>query len=131
MSSLLTKFHYLLWDPIYETEKPFQIYSDIPPEAEDKRQTNLKFELAAAAETIEDVRGRESLFTLDSHGFQYIRHHSNVSEFEFYEGTGVEDKYLPECEEVLKQQLDGVDEILLFDWRVSDSTLHLGSLFFF
>lgn len=122
MNSIWNTFHYLVWDSIYEIEKPFQIYSDVPPEAEDQRQTNLKFELAPTAEIIQDVRGRESLFTLDSHGFQYTKHHSNVSESEFRDGTAVEDRYLPECELVLKQQLDGVDEILLFDWRVSDST---------
>ena len=116
-------FDYLVWDPIYHYEKPFQIFSDIPPDSFDQRKTNLRFE-GAEPEQVHDVRGEEELYTLDRHGFQYVKHTSKLTDDELRDSRVVEDSYYRECEAVLRQKLEGVDQVLVFDWRVSSSVLH-------
>ena len=39
-----TNISYLQWRSLYETEKPFLCFSDIPEDAEDKRDNKLFFE---------------------------------------------------------------------------------------
>ena len=42
--ALTITLKFLLWQPLYATEKPFQIFINIPPDAPDVRDTNLVFE---------------------------------------------------------------------------------------
>jgi hypothetical protein len=106
---------FLQWQPLYETEKPFQIFIDIPDDAEDKRNTNLVFEDVQL--TVQDVRSMEEIPSIDEKGFIYRKHNSCVSSFGDREV--VDKTYLPEVEALLKAELDGVDRVFFFDWRVS------------
>src|SRR5260370_21129041 len=85
MANIENSFQYLVWNPIYRTEKPFQIFSDIPPDWPDQRKDNLHFEFASSVETINDVRGQEHIYTLDQHGFPYIKHESCLSDSDLLE----------------------------------------------
>lgn len=118
-------FNYLLWNPVYETEKPFQIFSDIPPESPDQRKDNLIFS-PGPPETVHDVRNRGDHFTLDENGFEYIRHKTQVSDVDMYIKERVQNAYLPECARLLKSVLSGADEVHVFDWRVCPSCQHYG-----
>lgn len=63
--------NYARWLPIYEKEVSYQIISDFAGEYE---KTNLEFGLAPVPETIHGIRGRETDFTANSHGFQVCHH---------------------------------------------------------
>jgi hypothetical protein len=32
--------------------------------------------------------------------------------------------FLPECEAILRNEIEGVDRVFIFDWKVSNSILH-------
>lgn len=49
---------------------------------------------------VHDISGDEGKYTLDSHGFQYVRHESVEKEFEDEEK--IKEKYYPEIEQLLK-----------------------------
>ena len=58
---------YLEWKDLFKTEKPFQLFLNIPWDAIDTRQTNMDFEETLCV--IQDIRGREGEFNLDEHAF--------------------------------------------------------------
>lgn len=99
--------------PVYEKEVPYQIISDFPG---DHKKTNLEFGPAPVAGTIRDIRGRESDFTVDSHGFQVCRQKTAVEGWT--NKDVIETQYYAEREQLLKAELDGVDEVFFYDWRV-------------
>ena len=115
---------FLQWQDLYEVEKPFQIFIDIPEDAEDQRDTNLVFQRVYL--TVHDVRGIAAKFSLDSNGFKYRRHIMKTTNFA--DRKNVEQSYLPEIEELLKTEVEGADRVFFFDWRVSEKdnqSLHL------
>jgi len=60
------------------------------------------YERPAVAQTVvvRDVAGEEEKYTLDSHGFQYVRHES--AEKEFRDNEGIKAGYYAETEQLLK-----------------------------
>src|ERR1700754_4130329 len=67
---------FLQWQSLYEVEKPFQIFINIPDHVKDRRTTNLVFEDCQVM--IKDVRGHSHDFTLDYHGFMYRIHETSM-----------------------------------------------------
>ncbi|CAG8983148.1 hypothetical protein HYALB_00004591 [Hymenoscyphus albidus] len=104
---------FLKWQDLYNTEKPFNIFLDMPAEVREQRKTNIVFEDIEVS--IEDIRGKEHFFTLDNQGFMV----SNLPPF-----TGTLDKatiqgvHLPAVENLLKEKVEGADRVFIFDWRV-------------
>lgn len=114
-------FSYLEWQDIYKHERPYQIFVRLPPGQEDYPTTNLKFKINDK-EVIHDVRGRETEFSLDNHGFIFREHPVNSDIFK--DSESMEKCYLPAVEALLRQHVDGVDRVEFFDYRVSFSTDH-------
>lgn len=112
--SVKASIKYIKWQDLYEREKPFQIFIDIPKDAVDQRYNNLEFE--NKEEIFFDVRGREQEFGLDDHGFTYRHHHFEFDDFE--DRTSVESRYLPMVEQFLRNELEDVGKVFFFDWRV-------------
>jgi hypothetical protein len=113
--SLVIGLKFLKWLPLYETEKPFQIFINIPEDATDRRTTNLAFENVKVR--IQDVRiFPPKHFLLDKHGFTYYSHKFQARHIADRES--VEQRYLPEMETLLKSTLNSVDRVFFFDWRV-------------
>ena len=110
----ISTIRYLKDLELYKHEKPFQILTDIPESARDQRFTNLEYE--EVEETFSDIRGNEDTFTLNDHGFTYRHHNFNFDQYENREA--VEADYLPKIEELIKEQVEDVDKIFIFDWRV-------------
>jgi hypothetical protein len=102
---------FLEWQQLYEEEKPFQIFINIPKDAEDQRDTNLVFEDAEVH--IEDVRTSERNFSLDETGFQFEKHVTSVKDFT--NRKTVDEIYLPELEKLLRSKVDGIDRVFFFD----------------
>lgn len=110
-------FEYLKWLDLYNTEKPFQILLDIPKDAPEQRRHNLEFH-SGPSEVVHDVRGFGTSFQLDEHGFEYIKHDLlDLTAEDFASKDKIEKTYLPQLEKVLKQQLNGVDQVFIYDFR--------------
>lgn len=107
---------FLQWQKLYEIEKPFQIFINTPEDAQDQRDTNLVFEKQLC--TIQDIRGVAYNPSLDENGFTYRRHLTKTTDFT--NRRNVDEKYLPEVENLLKSEVDGVDRVFFFDWRVRE-----------
>jgi hypothetical protein len=111
---LTATLKFLSWQPLYETEKPFQIFMNIPPDVPDQRTTNLVF--GDHQVEIRDVRNRNLPSSIDEMGFIYRQHETSITDFTSREV--VEREYLPEVEGLLRRELEGVDKVFFFDWRV-------------
>lgn len=114
-SALSVKLKFLKWQPIYEIEKPFQVFINIPPDAVDQRTTNLVYEDVSLM--VNDIRCLAFQPNLDDNGFMYCRHQTSVAEFSNREH--VDRSYLPEIEALLRSKVEDVDRVFFFDWRVS------------
>jgi hypothetical protein len=117
---LTISFDYLVWNPSFERGSPVKVQLDGPKNATHAHQTLLSYK-AGTPEKIIDVRGREEQYSLDSHGFRYLRHSSRLSVAELHDPQMVQKYYLAECEAVLRDLLEGVDRVHLFNWRVRSS----------
>lgn len=104
---------FLKWQNLYNSEKPFNIFLDIPAEAKEQRRTNLIFEDITIP--IEDIRGEEHNFTLDNQGFMITR-------LPKFTGTldteTIQNQHLPAVEKLLKEKVEGAHRVFIFDWRV-------------
>ena len=108
--------NYLDWQDVYAKEKPFQLFSVLPNSSLDgERTTNLVFK-EGQVEFIRDVRGEESLYSLNDQGFAFKVYPTCLRDFSVREN--IEKAYLSEMEELLKREVEGVDEVYFFDWRV-------------
>ncbi len=114
MPDITTNISYLQWRSLYETEKPFLCFVDIPEDAEDKRDNNLFFEDRLT--TIFDLRPMISKHTLDDNGFM-IRS-QDVSAMAFDVET-IERTYLPKVETLIKEEVEGAKRVFFFDWKVN------------
>jgi hypothetical protein len=102
---------YFKWEDLFVTEKPYVYLLDVPDGFPLK---NFDFE-DAPKQTIHDVRGRESSFNLDTHGFAIRSHTLSMTNFD---RQSVEQEYFPEIERLLRQEIENVTDICIFDWRV-------------
>ncbi|KAI0008317.1 hypothetical protein F4779DRAFT_587758 [Xylariaceae sp. FL0662B] len=64
---------------------------------------------------ITDVTGRESEYTLDGNGFQYVRH--TAQEKDFLDDDHIRAVYYPETEQLLKD-VTGASKIFIFDHTI-------------
>jgi hypothetical protein len=117
---LTTSFDYLVWNPSFQRGKPVRVLLNAP-EATAAAQKNLLLYKAGPPETIVDVRGREGHYSIDSHGFRYLKHHSQYSVAELHNTQIVQEHYLAECQAVLEDSLNDVDRVHVFNWRVRRS----------
>ena len=101
---------------LYESEKPFQIFCNIPIDAEDQRQSNLEFEEFTVA--LHDIRQQRPAPSLDNNGFTTRKHSTAMKSEDFLNRELVESIYLPEIEALLREAEDNIDRIFIFDWRV-------------
>lgn len=112
----LATFDYLQWQPLYEEEKPYEIFIQMPEHMDHSRRTNLVF-AKHTEQLVEDIRGHEDDFDLNTQGFQIL--HEPTSFNGWWDRNAVEEVYLPECERLLRKYVEGVDRVFFFNWRVS------------
>ena len=105
------QLQYLASDPLYKTTKPVQV---TPNFFDPEHRTNVKL-APGQPETLNDVRGRFEDFTLDDNGFQYVHAPTTFSEWSSQPRIG--EVYLKELETLLRNEVDGCDEILFYDAR--------------
>ena len=108
--------NYLDWQDVYAKEKPFQLFSVVPNSGlAEERTTNLVFK-EGQLELICDVRGEESSYSLDEQGFAFRAYPTSLRDFSNREN--IENVYLSEMEDLLKREVENVDKVYFFDWRV-------------
>lgn len=119
--TVIAQVQYLKRLPLYEKEKPFQLFIPIDKTSEEQRSSNLEFE--PRSQTFVDIRNVISDFSLDSHGFQVVRYPTKLATESFLNRSLVESRCLTEVEDILKIIDGGYDKVFIFDWRVRRPTL--------
>jgi len=79
----------------------------------------------AQSVVIHDISGEEAKYTVDSHGFQYVKHESK--EKDFVDDEKIKAVYYPEVEQLLKDTL-GASRILIFDHTIRRATSDIRDL---
>ena len=102
---------FLKWIPLYEKQKPFQVFTSLPLGVP---STNLVFEDEEL--DIRNMRGQEHHFKLDEHAFQLCKADTHFTAFN--DAAQIEEVYLPAVRVLIKEHVQGADKIVFFDWRV-------------
>ena len=101
------------YSPPADNSAPFN-YVEAPPPGEPQRNySDITHPVA-----IQDVRGRESEFTLDRDAFQVISNVAPSKETEFAEDESIKKNYYPEIEQLLLDHIPGSNRIFLFDHTI-------------
>lgn len=109
----ISSLQFIKWTDLYKTEKPYQIFIDLPPDAP---RTNVDFEVKDVV--FRDIRGDEEAFDLDNNGF-IMRTFEEVKGLDEAPSTEfIQNVYLPAVKELLKREVEGADRVEIFDWRV-------------
>ncbi|KAI5114891.1 hypothetical protein M0805_005001, partial [Coniferiporia weirii] len=97
--------------PPADGSKPYQTVNSDPKTGQRQRNYDLKkFETE-----VENIRGREDSYTLDTAGFQFAR--NEAKHRSFANDEEVEREYYPESIELLKK-LTGASRVVLFDHTI-------------
>lgn len=102
-------FRFIQWQELYKREKPFQVLTQIPPEAEDQRDNNLIFKDEQVE--VRDVRSMSIPPTLDTYGFMFRKHALSCADFG--SRRAVEETYFPEVERLMRQEVEGVGGVFI------------------
>lgn len=119
-----TKLKYLQWQDDYTHTRPYRVaqFGSNKKSSESPKKHNLVFKDGDCAEIIRDIRAREkSMFTLETTGFVYSRCPPPLftSAKDFCHPDHIKDLFLPQCEEILRKEIEEVEQVFVFDWKVS------------
>ncbi|CAG8081407.1 unnamed protein product [Penicillium nalgiovense] len=123
-----TKLKYLQWQSSYSHTRPYRVaqFGRKRKNNEQEKPHNLVFQDGDVAETIRDIRGSTAAgdnqsFTLETNGFVYGRYPSLLftNPKDFGEPDHIQNVFLPECEAILRNEIEGVERVFIFDWKVS------------
>jgi hypothetical protein len=109
-SALEAQLHYLAPLPIYDHVKPYGLLVPPPPS---QPRTNIQT-CPYNGIVITDLRRCETEMSLDTAGFEFIKHRSSC-DFDLKES--IEEQYLQESSDLLKAKL-GAESIYVFDYTV-------------
>lgn len=70
---------------------------------------------------IKDIRGRESEYTLDKDAFQVVSHVPASAEKDFVDDASIKEKYYPEVEKLILDNVPGSNRVFLFDHTIRRS----------
>lgn len=129
-----TRLTYLQWQPSYIHTRPYRIGQFVGrrrPNKQCEKTTNLVFCVADHAETIRDIRGltEDPPFNLDTNGFAYRKcpGPALTKAYDYSDPKKIENIFLPECEAILKSEVEGADEVMIFDWKVGNNKFNFAS----
>ncbi|KAK4224665.1 hypothetical protein QBC38DRAFT_484888 [Podospora fimiseda] len=122
MTSTTATFQFIKWQETYKTQKPYEILLPLPAGSEDKvPRSNLVFESHRVP--VYDVCNDVGSFTLDTHGFEFVKHTASVKNFKEPENISGKNGYVKEMEEWIKSHLKlrSDAKVLCFDFRIRES----------
>jgi hypothetical protein len=112
------KLVYFQWQDIYDKEKPFQVFANVPAESKE-RLKNLVIAHAPAVDIL-DLGGNENNFILDNNGFKVFRHHMPEN-FELKSREYINSEVGPYLKSLVRKQVKDADLVKCFDWGVGCS----------
>lgn len=98
---------------VYETKKPYVCLVPLTHAPKDFPQSNIEY--VNKDVDVKDIRGFESLFRLDTHGFQLVHHHPTFTAWQ--DGKKVVEEYYPYIVQLLKKHLGNV-RVHIYDHTV-------------
>lgn len=110
MPDMITSIDHLADLPLYQTEKPYVVVA--LSTQRDTPTNNLVFEKHDGV-TITDIRGRDKEFTLETAGFEIMRHKTTVEHFDTIEGCK---QYQKEMADHLKTYFEAE---YVFSWQIT------------
>lgn len=110
---LRTRVGYVKRLELYRTVKPYCLNIPVFP---DGRMHNIEYEYIEDIPVI-DIRDQEHMFNLDAHGFQLLRHETQLTYDDFTSVETIYKKYFPECESFLRDHL-GASRVFAFEHQV-------------
>jgi hypothetical protein len=114
-SSVLSSIHFLQRDPLYDSEKVFELKFD-PPSGLPK--SNMRLEKRDGIK-IHDIRDQEAQYSFTRNGFSIMRADFGMPAKAFYEEHLLRQKYFPKLAHTVKEHL-GASQVRIFDYNVSD-----------
>jgi hypothetical protein len=108
--------NYLKRLPLYQKEKPFQLFIPLSDDAPDQRTNNLEFEPRQC--NFHDIRNEAQAWSLDREGVQVLQHPTALDLAAFRDRAQVESRYFDEVRQILRNVEGGYDKAFIFDWRV-------------
>ena len=117
-----TTLRYIKDLELYQKEKPYYFSKLIPTGLND---TNIEYE-EGPEQRIADVRGHEEQFTLDDHGFCFLKWEPPKVDWD--SESDIVTTYLPAVQALVTQHLGpGLISCEIFDWRVRQHFSHTHS----
>ncbi|ROW06537.1 hypothetical protein VMCG_04396 [Cytospora schulzeri] len=104
------------FDPPADGAQPF-FHVETPPEGVPQRN----FGDVPVDTPIDDIRGRESEYTLDRDAFQVIQGVLESKEKDFVDDDSIKANYYPEVEELLLKHIPGAHKVVFFDHTIRRS----------
>lgn len=114
-SSVLSSIHFLQRDPLYDSEKVFELKFD-PSSGLPK--SNMRLEKRDGIE-IQDIRDREAQYSFDRNGFSILRADFGMPANTYYEEHLLRQEYFPKLAHAVKEHLRA-SQVRIFDYNVSD-----------
>lgn len=102
MPQIQTRMRFYKPLDLHKKEKPYSCEFDVSSVIHAKR-TNIETEDHDVI--VHDIRGFETLFTLENNGFEIQNHHTSFPLSNFDDLKLIETQYLPECEDFIRQRL--------------------------
>lgn len=99
---------------LYKKEKPYWLFIGKPETAPEVDVTNVVTEPVSVP--VCDVRNREADYTLETQGFQFIKHDHTFQSFE--DEQLLKQVYLPQVEKTIRDVISDAEKVLIYDWRV-------------
>lgn len=107
---------YIQRDQLYDVEKPYFMNIPVDPSwIPTVRQTNVSYTRKTVA--ITDIKGHETLFSLDKHGFELGALNTSLCYDDFASTETIVSRFYDEVR-CLLQQSTGAVEVLPFDFQV-------------
>ena len=123
MATREASFEFLQWQKSYEQQKPYEVFLPLASFSTNSKipRSNLIFERRIVP--VQDVRGQQDMFNLDTHGFQVVKSPTTVKNLK--DRTVVIEQYVPEMERLLQRKLGDGKQVrtYCFDLRVSETRI--------
>ena len=89
-------------------------YVEAPPPGQPQRN----FDDATVEVTVNDVRGHEADFNINNNAFAALTNVPPSTEKDFTDDASIKEKYYPEVEKILLDNVEGANRILIFDHTI-------------
>ena len=115
-SAISTSITFLNRSEVFQKEKPYSIDSEIKDWTGDVARSNFSRDVVDNI-TVDDLRGKEHLFSFEKHGFAVVEMHSLMRYEDYEDPAKINDTYCQELGSCLLSYLDAAS-VHIFDVNV-------------